>query len=222
MKDMKVIITGTTGMVGEGVLLECLENPAVERVLSVSRRPSGHTHPKLTECLVRDFRDLGGVEPQLTGYDACFYCAGVSSVGMKEADYTAITYDTPVHFAETLARLNPGMVLIHVSGARTDGSEQGKVMWARVKGKAENALARLPFKAVYNFRPSLMKPTPGQKNIKSTYRVMLVLYPLLNLFFPGIPLRQVGLAMINCVRFGAPKGVLEAGDIKQESERSAA
>ena len=217
---MKVIITGATGMVGEGVLLECLENPAVERVLSVSRRPSGHTHLKLTECLVPDFRELAGVEPQLTGYDACFYCAGVSSVGMKEAEYAAITHDTAVHFAQTLARLDPGMVLVHVSGAHTDGSEQGRVMWARVKGKAENALARLPFKAVYNFRPSLMKPAPGQKNVKRSYRVALVFYPLLNLFFPGIPLRQVGLAMINCVRFGAPKGVLEATDIKAQAARS--
>jgi uncharacterized protein YbjT (DUF2867 family) len=216
---MKVIITGATGMVGEGVLLECLENPAVERVLSVSRRPSGHTHPKLTERLVPDFRDLAGVEPQLAGYDACFYCAGVSSVGMKEAEYAAITYDTPLHFAQTLARLNPGMVLVHVSGAHTDGTEQGKVMWARVKGRAENALARLPFKAVYNFRPSLMKPAPGQKNVKRTYRVLLLLYPLLNLFFPGIPLRRVGLAMINCVRFGAPRGVLEAADIKTQAGR---
>jgi uncharacterized protein YbjT (DUF2867 family) len=219
---MKVIITGATGMVGEGVLLECLENAAVERVLSVSRRPSGHTHPRLTECLVPDFRELAGVEPQLTGYDACFYCAGVSSVGMTEAAYTTATYDTPLHFAQTLARLNPGMVLVHVSGAHTDGSEQGKVMWARVKGKAENALARLPFKAVYNFRPSLMKPAPGQKNIKRTYRALLVLYPLFNLFLPGIPLREVGLAMINCVRFGAPKGVLEAKDIKEQSARRAA
>jgi uncharacterized protein YbjT (DUF2867 family) len=219
---MKVIVTGATGMVGEGVLLECLENPAVERVLSVSRRPCGHAHPKLTECLVPDFRELAGVEPQLGGYDACFYCAGVSSVGMKEAEYAAITYDTVLAFAQTLARLNPGMVLVHVSGAHTDATEQGKVMWARVKGKAENALARLPFKAVYNFRPSLMKPAPGQRNIKRAYKVALVFYPLLNLFFPGIPLRQVGLAMINCVRLGAPKGVLEAKDIKEQAERSSA
>jgi hypothetical protein len=139
---------------------------------------------------------------------------------MTEPAYTAITYDTALHFAQTLARLNPGMVLVHVSGAGTDGSEQGRVMWARVKGKAENALARLPFKAVYNFRPSLMKPAPGQKNIKRSYKVALVFYPLLNLIFPGIPLRQVGLAMINCVRFGAPKGVLEAKDIKDQASVS--
>jgi uncharacterized protein YbjT (DUF2867 family) len=218
---MKVIITGATGMVGEGVLLECLENPEVERVLAVARRSSGHTHAKLRELRVPDFRELKSVEPDLTGYDACFYCAGVSSVGMKEPEYAAITYDTPLHFAETLVRLNPGMVFVHVSGAHTDGTEQGKVMWARVKGKAENAIARLPFKAVYNFRPSLMKPAPGQKNLKSSYKVLLVFYPLLSLFFPGIPLREVGRAMINCVRFGAPKTVLEAKDIREEAQRLA-
>jgi len=210
---MKVIITGATGMVGEGVLLECLRNPTVERVLVVGRRPCGHTHPKMAECLVPDFRDVSSIEPQLTGYDGCFYCAGISSVGLKEPEYTVVTYDTPLRFAETLVRLNPGMVLVHVSGAHTDGSEQGKIMWARVKGKAENALSRLPFKAVYNFRPSLMKPTPGQKNVKGSYRAMLVFYPLLNLFFPGLKLEQLGRAMIHCVRAGGSLKLLEAKDI---------
>ena len=214
LQAMKVIITGVTGMVGEGVLLECLENSEVERVLSVSRRPSGHVHPKLQELLVPDFRELGAVEAQLNGYDACFYCAGISSVGMSEADYTRISYDTPVAFAETLARLNPNLVLVHVSGSHTDGTEQGKVMWARVKGKAENALMRLPLRGVYNMRPSLMKPVRGQKNVKTAYRIMLVLYPIMNLFFPGLTLNQVGRAMIRCVREGAPKQVLEPADIK--------
>lgn len=211
---MKVIVTGSTGMVGEGVLLECLDNPAVERVLSVSRRPSGHMHEKLEELLVPDFRELGAAEARLTGYDGCFYCAGISSVGMSEADYTRISYDTPLAFAATLARLNPNLVLVHVSGSHTDGTEKGKVMWARVKGKAENALMRLPLRAVYNMRPSLMKPVPGQKNIKTSYRIMLVAYPLMNLFLPGLTLRQVGRAMIRCVREGAPKHVLEPADIK--------
>jgi hypothetical protein len=151
------------------VLLECLDNAAVEQVLSVSRRPCGVTHAKLRECLVTDFRDLRAVENQLVGFDACFYCAGASSVGMSEADYTAITYDTPLHLAETLLRLNPQMVLTHISGAHTDGTEQGKVMWARVKGKAENALMRLAFKGVYNFRISLTKPAPGQRRVKGGY-----------------------------------------------------
>ncbi|MEO7033410.1 MAG: NAD-dependent epimerase/dehydratase family protein [Polyangiaceae bacterium] len=218
---MKVIITGATGMVGEGVLLECLDNPLVERVLTVARRSSGHTHAKLSELVVPDFRELSSVETQLTGYDACFYCAGVSSVGLTEPEYTAITYDTPLHFAETLLRLNPTLVLVHVSGAHSDGTEQGKVMWARVKGKAENALARLPFKAVYNFRPSLMKPTPGQLHIKGLYRALLVFYPLLNLFFPGLPLGAVARAMINAVRFTPPKTVLEAADIKELADTAA-
>jgi uncharacterized protein YbjT (DUF2867 family) len=212
---MKVIVTGATGMVGEGVLLECLANPAVDKVLSVSRKPCGHTHPKLEECLVADFRDLEAVEPRLAGYDACFYCAGVSSVGMSEADYTVVTFDTPVAFATTLARLNPDMVLVHVSGASTDGTEQGKIMWARVKGKAENALMRLGFRAVYNVRPGLMKPVAGQKNLKRSYRLMLPLLPVAGLFLRVLTLQEVGKAMIRCVQpGGAPKRVLEAPDIQ--------
>jgi len=212
---MRVILTGVTGMVGEGVLLECLANPAVERVLSVARRRCGHTHPKLEECLVADFRELGGVQSQLAGYDACFYCAGVSSVGMSEADYTAISYDTPVAFATTLARINPSMVFTYVTGARTDSTEQGKTMWARVKGRAENALMRLPFKGVYNFRPGLMTPKPGQKHLKTGYRIALVFAPLLKLFFRSLTLSQVGRAMIRCAVDGAPKPVLEIADIAE-------
>jgi uncharacterized protein YbjT (DUF2867 family) len=217
---MKVIVTGSTGMVGEGVLLECLESAEVDAVLSVSRRPCGHQHPKLRELLIPDFRELSAVEAELAGYDACFYCAGISSVGMSEADYSLITYDTPLRFCEVLSRVSPGLVLVHVSGAHTDGTEQGRVMWARVKGRAENALLRLPLKAVYNFRPSLMKPKPGQKNVKAGYRAALWLYPLLNLFFPGLELGQVGRAMINAVRLGSPKRVLEARDIGELSLQS--
>ena len=200
-------------MVGEGVMLECLENEAVEKVLSVSRKPTNHTHPKLEQLLVPDFRQLGDVQANLTGYDACFYCAGVSSVGMSEADYTAVAYDTPVAFATTLASLNPNMVFTHVTGAHTDGSEKGKVMWARVKGRAENALVRLPFKGVYNFRPGLMTPKPGQKHLKTLFRAALVLAPLMKLFLPALTLEQVGRAMIRCVESGAPKQVLEVPDI---------
>jgi uncharacterized protein YbjT (DUF2867 family) len=210
---MRVILTGVTGMVGEGVMLECLENQAVEKVLSVSRKPTNHTHPKLEQLLVPDFRNLGDFEAKLSGYDGCFYCAGVSSVGMSEADYTVIAYDTPVAFATTLARLNPGMVLTHVTGMRTDGSEKGSVMWARVKGRAENALVRLPFKGVYNFRPGLMTPKPGQKHVKALFRAGLVLVPIMKLFMPALTLQQVGRAMIRCVTSGAPKQVLEVADI---------
>jgi uncharacterized protein YbjT (DUF2867 family) len=216
---MKVILTGATGMVGEGVLLELLQNPAVEHVLSVSRRPCGHAHAKLEELLVPDFRKLEGLEQKLTGFDACFYCAGISSVGMSEADYAVVTYDTPLAFTTTLAKLNPNMTLVHVSGSHTDGTEQGKVMWARVKGKAENALMRLPFKGVYNFRPALMKPMPGQKHVKGGYSLIKVLYPLLNVFFPGMPLRDVARAMINAVEQGAPKQVLEVADMRELAAR---
>jgi uncharacterized protein YbjT (DUF2867 family) len=215
---VKVIVTGTTGMVGEGIMLACLEDPQVEKVLSVSRRPCGHTHEKLAELLLPDFRDTSGVEAQLTGYDACFYGAGISSIGLKEPEYTAITYDTPVAFATTLARLNPGMTLVHVSGASTDGTEQGRVMWARVKGRAENALMRLPFKGVYNFRPGLMEPFPGQKHLKGGW-ILKALFPVAALFFPAIPLRDIARAMTNAVRLGAPKQVLEVPDIKELAAR---
>lgn len=219
---MRIIVTGTTGMVGEGVMLECLTHPAVTHVLSVARRPSGHTHEKLTECLVQDFRDLSPVEEQLSGYDACFYCAGVTSVGKSEAEYTVLSYDTPLAFASTLARLNPKLVFTHVTGAHTDGSEQGPVMWARVKGKAENALVQLPMQAVYNFRPGLMKPVLGQKNLKRTYRLFLPLFPVMKLLFPALTLTEVGRAMIHCVQFGAPKQVLEVEDIRALASAQAA
>lgn len=213
---LKVIITGTTGMVGEGVLLHCLEDPRIESVLSVSRKSCGHTHSKLTELLVPDFLNLAAVESKLSGYDACFYCAGISSVGLSEADYSKITYETPVHFASVLARLNPGMVLVHISGRSTDGTEQGKVMWARVKGRAENALLKLPFKAVFNFRPALMKQVAGQKNVKAAFKLVLWTYPMWKALFPGsaMTLNEVGNAMIRCVTDGAPKGVLEVSDMQ--------
>jgi uncharacterized protein YbjT (DUF2867 family) len=217
---MKVILTGATGMVGEGVLLECLDNPAVESVLSVSRRPCGVSHEKLRELLVPDFREVKAMAGELRGYDACFYCAGISSVGMNEADYTAVTFDTPVAFASLLAELNPGMTLVHVSGRSTDSTEQGRVMWARVKGKAENALMRMPFKAVYNFRPALMKPTPGQKHVHGGPLIGIV-YPLLKLVFPSMTLTDTARAMINAVRYGAPRQVLEVTDIRELAARGA-
>jgi uncharacterized protein YbjT (DUF2867 family) len=210
---MRIIITGVTGMVGEGVLLDCLENAAVENVLAVSRKPTKQEHPKLEQLLLGDFRKASEVEAKLTGYDACFFCAGVSSVGMSEADYTAVTYDTTIAFATTLARLNPSMVFTYVTGLHTDSTEQGKRMWARVKGRTENALMRLPFKGVYNFRPGLMTPKPGQKHLKTSYRIALVFAPLLKLFFRALTLSQVGRAMVRCVESGAPKQVLEIADI---------
>lgn len=216
---MKLVITGTTGMVGEGVLLACLDDPSVEKVLAVSRRPCGHAHAKLEELLVKDFRKLTSEEEaKLAGYDACFYCAGVSSVGMKEPEYTQHTLDTPIAFAEALLRQSPGMLLTHVSGAHTDGTEQGRVMWARVKGRAENTLAKMAFRAVYNFRPGLMKPVAGQKNLKGVYRAFLPLFPVAKLFFPALTLDEVAKAMRRCVTDGAPKTVLEVADIRALAE----
>jgi uncharacterized protein YbjT (DUF2867 family) len=211
-EPMRIIVTGVTGMVGEGVLLQCLESPDVDKVLAVSRKPVNQEHPKLEQLQVADFRELAGVEAQLAGYDGCFYCAGVSSVGMNEADYTVISYDTPVAFATTLARLNPNLVFTYVTGTHTD--ENGKRMWQRVKGRAESALAKIPMKGVYNFRPGLMTPKRGQKHLKTGYKIALVFAPLLKLFFPALTLEQVGKAMLQCVKTGAPKQVLEISDIK--------
>ena len=210
---MKIIITGATGMVGEGVLLECLENPAVQQVLIVNRRPYDMKHPKLQELLVPDFMKLEQYTDNLKGYDACFYCAGISSVGMNEEKYTYITYNTTMHFATVLAAINPAMVFTFVTGSHTDSSEKGKVMWARVKGKTENALIKLSFKGVYNFRPGFMKPFKEQKNVKSLYKPFILIFPLL---FPkkSLTLKQVGQAMINAVLKGFPKKILEIEDIK--------
>lgn len=213
---VKAIITGATGMVGEGVMLECLQNPEVEKVLLVNRRPSGFSHPKLSEVITPNLETIPSeLELKLSGYNACFFCAGVSSVGMNEADYTKVTYDLTIGFAKTLSRLNPDMAFTYVSGAGTDSSEKGRSMWARVKGKTENDLMKLPFKQVYAFRPGFMSLTPGQKNALPAYKYVGWLAPVLVRFFPSIacPLQQVGQAMIKAVTQGYSKKVLEVKDI---------
>jgi uncharacterized protein YbjT (DUF2867 family) len=214
---MKVIVTGATGMVGEGVLLECLAHPDIEKVLMVNRRHFDHIDPKLEELIVPDFTDLIRVKGQLAGYDACFFCAGVSSVGMKEPEYTRDTYNLTMHFAQIVAGLNPGMTFTYVSGAMTDSSEKGRSMWARVKGRTENDLMKLPFRQVYNFRPGFMIAVKGQKNIKGFYRLIPVLTPLFKILLPGqiLTLNQVGRAMINSVSGGYEKNVLEIRDIRK-------
>jgi uncharacterized protein YbjT (DUF2867 family) len=218
---MKVMITGATGMVGEGVMLECVEHPAVSEVLLVSRKRYGATLRKVTECIVADFMQVEDVAERLRGYEACFYCAGVSSVGKSEAEYTRITYDTTLHFAETLIRVNPGMVFTYVSGMGTDSTEKGRMMWARVKGRTENALTRVGFGAEYNFRPGFMKAMPGQRNLPASYKAIGWLYPAVRAVAPNSvsTLEDVGRAMIRCATEGHPKTVLEVRDINAAGSR---
>ncbi|AZA51817.1 NAD-dependent epimerase/dehydratase family protein [Chryseobacterium sp. G0201] len=213
MSSIKIILTGATGMVGEGVLLECLENYNISEILSVSRKPSGKTHAKLKEYLVPNFLAIDVNDENLKGYDACFFCAGISSVGMNEEDYTKITYDTTLHFAKVLLKLNPEMVFNYVSGAHTDKTESGKLMWARVKGKTENDLKKLGFKDVYNFRPGFMKPVDGQVNVKWFFKPVIWLFPIL-LPSKSLTLHEVGRAMINAVQKGYSTSVLEIQNIK--------
>lgn len=209
-------------MVGEGVMLECLQNPKVEKVLLVNRRPSGFQHPKLQEIVTPDLGNLPKeLHAQLSGYNACFFCAGVSSVGMNEADYTKVTYDLTLGFAKTLASLNRDMTFIYVSGSGTDGTEKGRTMWARVKGKTENALMKLPFKRVFAFRPGFMKATPGQKNLLPAYKYFAWLSPVLLRFAKkfACTLQEVGQAMINAADMGYEKKVLEVRDITVLAKR---
>jgi uncharacterized protein YbjT (DUF2867 family) len=214
---IKVIITGVTGMVGEGVMLTCLDHPEVSEVLIVGRRHYEKQHPKLKELIVPDFANIAVYSDQLKGYDGCFFCAGVSSIGMTEVAFTKATYDVVVPFAKVLAQLNPQMVFTYVSGSGTDSTETGKVMWARVKGRTENALAALPFRGEYNFRPGVMKAVKGQKSLKSFYKVIVFLYPVWSALLPNwsCTLEEVGTAMINCVLKGYAKKNIEVEDIKQ-------
>ncbi|WP_234572225.1 NAD-dependent epimerase/dehydratase family protein [Rhodohalobacter sp. 614A] len=217
---MKVIITGTTGMVGEGVLLECLQNPNVDEVLSVSRKPTGHTHPKLNEYIVPEFLDLTPEDEQMKGYDACFYCAGVSSVGTDPEVYQRITYDTTIHFAKVVLKQNPDSVFIYITGAGTDSTESGRLRWARVKGKTENDLIKLDFKGVYNFRPAFMKAMPGQQHLPTAYKLIGWTYPFFKAVYPkGVStLKQVAQAMIKAVSKGYSSNILEVKDINKLAE----
>ncbi len=201
-------------MVGEGVLLECLEAPDVEQVLVINRKPGGVAHPKLREVLHGDFFNLLPIEQQLTGFDACFFCLGVSSVGMSKEEYRHVTYDLTLNVARLLAKLNPATTFCYVTGAGTDCSEQGSVAWARVKGATENALFRL-FKRAYMFRPGFMRATPGQNNVKGYYALIAWLYPIGRALYPAgfCTLQEVGQAMIKAATKGYPKQILEVKDI---------
>jgi uncharacterized protein YbjT (DUF2867 family) len=216
---IRVLIFGATGMVGQGVLRECLLDPDVELVVSVGRSPTGGSAAKLREVIVADLFDLRPFQSQLSSFDACFFCLGVSSAGMSEADYSRVTFDLTIGIAKLLARLNPQMTFIYVSGAGTDSSEHGRSMWARVKGKTENEILRLPFRAAYMFRPALIQPLHGVRSKTRSYRVFYALLwpamPILRRLLPGYvtTTEQVGRAMLAVAKRGASKPILEARDI---------
>jgi hypothetical protein len=214
---ISVIITGATGMVGEGVLHECLLSPDVEKLLVVSRRTCGVQDPKLKEIVHKDFFDLSSIESQLGGYDACFFCLGVSSVGMKKAEYEKMTYDLSMGFAKTLARINKEMVFCYISGAGTDSTEKRRLHWARVKGKTENDLQKLGFRQTYLFRPGILKPTKGLKNTLGFYKWAGWLMPVIEVLAPSSvsSLTQLGRAMIHTATRGYEKNILEVKDIKR-------
>jgi uncharacterized protein YbjT (DUF2867 family) len=218
---MKVILFGATGMVGQGVLRECLGDPDVTGVLAIGRSPTGKSHAKLREVPQDNFLDFSTIESQLAGYDACFFCLGVTSVGLTDERYRHLTYDVTLAAATTLAKLNPGMVFIYVTGAGTDSTEQGRVMWARVKGKTENDLLKLPFKAAYMFRPAAIQPLHGVRSktawVQAIYAVAGPLLTLLNKMAPKYvtTTEQVGRAMIKVAKEGYPKSVLESEDINR-------
>jgi len=210
---IKAIITGASGMVGEGVLYECLQHNDVEEILVIGRRSCGYTHLKLKEIVYSDLYNLSSIEDQLEGYNACFFCLGMSSVGVKEPEFAKVTYDLTMHFATTLRKLNPEMTFCYISGRGTN--ETGKQMWQRVKGKTESDLMKLSFRRVYNFRPGVIKPTKDLKNVLSLYKWLGWILPIINTISPQsvVTLKQIGDAMINSVLKGYEKKILEVKDI---------
>jgi uncharacterized protein YbjT (DUF2867 family) len=214
-QKIRAIITGATGMVGEGVLHECLQHPMVEAVLVINRKPCGVTHPKLKEIIHTDFLDFSSIEDQLSGYNACYFCMGISSVGVQHDVYYKTTYTITIHLAETLSKLNKEMTFCYVSGAGTDTSEQGRLWWARVKGKTENDLMKMPFKQVFALRPGFIKPTEGLHNAQSLYKYVTWLFPLGRALYPSgfCTLTEIGLAMINATANGYEKKVIDGKDI---------
>jgi uncharacterized protein YbjT (DUF2867 family) len=212
---INAIIVGATGMVGEGVLHVSLNHPDVESVLVIGRRTCGVRHPKLKEIVHKDFYDYSTIANQLGGYNACYFCLGVTSVGKKEDEYTHLTYNLTMAAARSLSRLNPEMVFCYVSGSGTDGTEQGRIMWARVKGKTEHDLRKLPFKAAYAFRPGFIKPIKGLRNAYGASKVLGKAYPLLKALFPNFvcTLSDLGLAMIRVTAAGYAKPIVENKDI---------
>ena len=210
---INAIITGASGMVGEGVLYECLQHNDVEKILVIGRRSCGYSHPKMKEIVHPDMYNLSSIEDQLEDYNACFFCLGMSSVGVKEPEFHKVTYELTMHFAITLSKLNPEMTFCYISGKGTN--ENGKMMWQRVKGRTESDLLKLPFRQAYNFRPGVIKPTKGLKNVLSLYKWMGWMLPIINTVSPGsvVTLKQIGDAMINVTQRGYEKKILEVRDI---------
>jgi uncharacterized protein YbjT (DUF2867 family) len=218
MSSLQVIITGATGMVGEGVLFECLQNTDVENILVVTRKPSGYSNPKLKEIIISDFSDISVYTDHLKGFNACFFCLGVSAVGKKEPEYTKLTYSLTLNFAATLANLNPEMTFCYISGAGTDSSEKGRLMWARVKGKTENDLMKLPFKGVYNFRPAGIQtslPVKPNQTYYTTYKYFSWIFPIIKFIAPNYisTVKDLSLAMIKVSKSGYSKSIIEAKEI---------
>lgn len=218
---MKVIIFGATGMVGQGVLRECLRDSEVSDVLTIGRSATGQQNPKLREIVHADFLDFSAIEKDMTGYDACFFCLGVTSIGLSEERYRHLTYDITLAAARPLARLNPGMTFVYVTGAGADSTEQGRVMWARVKGKTENDLLRLPFKAAYMFRPGAIQPLHGVRSktgwVQATYTATGPLLTLLHRVAPKYvtTTEVIGRAMLGVAKRGYPKRILESEDFSK-------
>lgn len=225
---MNAILYGATGMLGSAVLLECLEDARIDKVLVIGRRPCGVAHDKVEELILTDFTDYSAHEATLTGYDACFFCLGVSSFRMDEEKYRHLTYDLTLAAGRTLAQLNPEMTFCYVTGEGTDSSEAGGVMWARVKGKTENDLLALPFKAAYMFRPAYIHPEKGVTTRTPIYRfayaLMSPLYPLLKKVAPGYMTTTTNFAqaMIAAATQGYEKPVLDSHDINALATRASA
>jgi len=219
--SMNLLITGASGMVGEGVLHIALNNKAVSSVIVIGRKTCQYTHPKLKELLVSDFSDISIHLPLLKDIDACFFCAGVSSVGKNESTFRYLTYDITMAFAKQLLSINPKFTFSYISGVGTDSTEKGKIMWARVKGKTENDLLQLGFKAVYNFRPSYLKPIPGMQHTQPYYKYIDWMYPVFNALAPAYfsTLEELALAMINASRTNEAQGAKEVKDIKRLSKK---
>ena len=214
-QKIRAIITGATGMVGEGVLHECLKHPRVEAILVINRKPIGFSHPKLREIIHSDFYHFSAIEDQLKNYNACFFCLGVTSIGKEEPEYFKLTHTLTLALARPLSQLNPEMTFCYVSGASTDSTEKGRTMWARVKGKTENDLMKLPFKNVLAFRPGFIKPIKGLKNTHSFYKYLNWMYPIGRALAPGkfCTLKEIGDAMIHSIDVKEDRKILEGKDI---------